>query len=149
MAELGSLGSAEGMLIRQHNFPDTYDSGRDKLASVDHDRLLGWDYQRAMECFRRHTGTGDVGLGTWARRAWPDKVLAFLVDACGGYVSTDVSWTGFRVLGTVNRSNGYAVWTLELFAKHPQSKTRVYSSESAPNVSPQTCGSFGHAKLGW
>ena len=47
---------------------------------------------------------------------------------------SEVKWSGFRVLGTVNPSNGYVVWSLGLFAKRRGSKTKVYSGERAPNV---------------
>ena len=43
-------------------------------------------------------------------------------------------WSGVRVTGSVNRSNGYPVFCIELFAKHPDSDTKVYSGQAAPNV---------------
>lgn len=45
-----------------------------------------------------------------------------------------IAWSGYRVLGTVNRGNGYPVWTLEIFAKGPDSDTEVYTGQVAPNV---------------
>jgi hypothetical protein len=38
------------------------------------------------------------------------------------------------LLGSVNHGSGYPVWSLQLFAKHPDSKTVVYTGEKAPNV---------------
>lgn len=62
----------------------------------------------------------------------------------------EVDWTGFRITGTVNRSSGYTVFTIEVFAKHPDSSTKVYSNSTAPNVDvewlakhPDTCNYEG------
>lgn len=60
---LGSFGKGSYVLLRQHQFPDTYDE-RDKLQHADHDRLLSWDREHASACIKRHTGTGPMGLGT-------------------------------------------------------------------------------------
>ena len=130
-AQLGSMGRGQYLLIRQHKFPDTYDEGEQHL-TADSDRCFQWDHDHASRCFKEHTGTGDMGLERWVRSAGQERVLKFLVDILK--VDTSVKWTGFRVMGTVNQSNGYVVWTLELFAKRRGSKTKVYSSERAPNV---------------
>lgn len=126
-----SLGNANCMLIRQHEFPFIYNDSLDVMAGqIDHDRL---NYSRAIECFRRHTGTGDGGFQSWAQNSEPPKMLSFLEDILEKH-NPSVPWSGFRILGTVNRSNGGSVWHLELFAKHPKSGTKVYSEFSAPNV---------------
>jgi hypothetical protein len=131
--ELGSLGRANGMLIRQYQFPLQYES-LDVLTSADHDRCRHWDHRHTERCFKEHTGTGDMGLAGWAGRAEPSKILAFVKDILKADPKT--VWTGFRILGTINRSNGYPVWTLQLFAKHPHSITKVFSNSDAPNVLP-------------
>lgn len=131
-ADLGSLGKASGMLIRQHQFPHVYDRQLDKITAADHDRCFMWDYDHARRCFTEHTGTGEMEFARWAQSQTPDKVLAFLRDILKADPS--VTWNGFRVLGTINRDSGYAVWTLELFAKHLRSQTQLYSGRSAPNV---------------
>ena len=150
--QLGSMGSGEYLLIRQHKFPDTYEEGEHHLLA-DSDRLFQWDHDHANRCFKEHTGTGSMGLEQWIRSASADNVLKFLVDILkantvaggGGWPPTQwerlladeadlPKWTGFRVMGTVHRGTGYVVWTLEVFAKNRGSKTKVYSSERAPNI---------------
>ena len=142
--DLGSLGNGAYVLQRQHNYPDTYDD-RDVVWTVDHDRV---DFSLARRCYEKHMKTGDMGLGRWAQTASKEKVIAFLADMMQEpkprvpkpgvlpieYIDADFDWTGFRVMGTVNRSNGYVVWSLQLFAKHPESDTKVYSGSHAPNV---------------
>jgi len=129
---MGSLGDASYMLLRQFNFPDTYAPALDKHITADHDRCMSWDYKHVSRCFEKHTGTGELGLQDWLRRATDENVLAFLSDILKA--DTGVVWTGYRIMGTVHRGNGYPVWTLELFAKHPKSKTKVYTGSNAPNV---------------
>ena len=130
---LGSTGSARYMLLRQHNFPDTY-SQEDKYHHVDHDRLMSWEEtsKAFYAACQTHMKTGDLGIGQFALNATPEQIMEFMLDA----MSADraVKWTGFRILGTVNRSNGGQIFSLELFAKHPNSNTKVYSDENAPNV---------------
>ena len=131
-AQLGSYGRGTHVLMRQHEFPDTYDPPLDRMTGDDHDRVQSRDIRRASDCIRKHTGSGDMGLGYWARSAKAADVLAF----CKEFLQADpaVEWTGFRILGTVNRASGYVVWSIGLFAKHPSTDTKVYSGENAPNV---------------
>jgi len=130
--EMGSLGKASGMLIRQFHFPFEYTDNMDQLLHADHDRLYQQDYKRASECIKKHTGTGELGLGSWAMGATDDEILAFLKEILEA--DQDVNWTGFRILGTVHRSNGGPVWSLQLFAKSPDTDTEVFSGQNAPNV---------------
>ena len=127
-----SLGDASYMLIRQHQFPNEYDPDKDQMANWDHDRIMQQQHDHGCRCFAEHTGTGELGLDSWARRAEPEKVLAFLRDILKA--DQNIKWTGFRILGTVHRGNGYPVWTLELFAKHSESETKVFDTENAPNL---------------
>ncbi len=132
--EMGSFGKAEYMLLRQHQFPDTYDD-RDILITADHDRCFMWDHDHARKCCTRHLKTGEMAIGDWVMRSSEEKVTAFLKDILKADEQyPGVVWTGFLVLGTVNRSNGYPVFSLALFAKHPESETEVYSGPDAPNV---------------
>ena len=129
--KLGSLDDGKYVLIRQHNFPDTFDETRDRLVHADHDRCIQWDYDHAYGCFKKHTGTGDMGLDHWVKSTTNEKVLAFLADILK---QPPLGWTGYRIMGTVNISNGYVVWSLCLFMKHPDTDTKVYSGRNAPNV---------------
>lgn len=132
---MGSLGNASCMYLRQFKFPHTYDA-REKKMQTDHDHLMQCDHERTHECFKRHTGTGELALQGWLDKAKDEQVLAFLVDVL--QADTSVAWTGYRVMGTVHRGNGFPVYTLELFAKHPESDTVVYTGPNAPNILPGT-----------
>lgn len=142
---MGSFGSARNKLIRQFRFPFQYEDA-EKLIQADHDRMFEWDYAHARATFQHHMKTGELGLPGWARRATNEQVLALLKDLfkvdedCPG-----AKWTGYRITGTVNRSNGYPVYSLWLFAKRRGSKTKVYSGDRAPNT---TCGLPGKHMLG-
>jgi len=125
-----SFGDASGMLIAQHQFPVQFDQERDKLEELDHDLILNRDREHAIRCLTEYTGTGDLGIGEWIRRSPPESVLAFLQDILKA--DQTVTWTGFRVLGTVHRTTRQALWTLEIFAKHPESKTPVFNTANAP-----------------
>ena len=136
MFAMGSLGDASGMLIRQFNFPDTYKED-EQLWNADHDRLLDQDYDHWKSTVEDYKAKiGNRGLFTWLEHGKQADVLEFLVKVLKADAS--VKWTGFRILGTVNRSNGYPVYSLEVFAKSPRSGTEVYSGESAPNVLTDT-----------
>jgi len=124
---LGSFGNAEYMLIRQHKFPDEYDPALDKMVGWDHDRVMQQQHEHGRRCFKEHTGSGELHLDSWVEGATPKKVLDFLQDILKA--DPKVTWTGFRVLGTIHRGNGYPVWTLQLFAKHPDSKTVVHNGQ--------------------
>lgn len=129
--KLGSFGNAEYMLLRQFRFPYEYEV-RERFLSADHDRCFMWDREHARRCFKEHTGMGEGGFEHWVHAASNEAIMKFLKDVLKADAS--VTWTGYRILGTVNRSNGYPVWTLQLFAKCPKSKTKVYTGHVAPNV---------------
>lgn len=131
-ANMGSFGKASGMFIRQFNFPDIYDDELDSYEVRDHDRIMQSESEHANTCFKKHTGKGEFGFEGWALNAYDAKILIFLKDIMRA--DKAINWTGYRIRGTVNVGNGYPVWTLELFAKHPDSKTIVYTGDKAPNV---------------
>lgn len=146
---LYSLGDAQGMLLRQYRFPDTYDA-RDTFWAADHDRL---DFTYACRCFQRHLdGQGPGAFRGWLRRksTTPEEVFALLKDLL--QPPAEVVWTGFRVLGSVHLGNGETIYTMALFAKHPDSGTKVYSGERAPNVRRKqqqyVTGGFGYHPSG-
>lgn len=129
---LGSSGNATRMLICQHDFPDTF-LGRERLVSWDHDRAedaLGLSTRQ--EIFERHTGGGELEFRSWAQSATKGRIISFISEFLGQ--DPRMRWTGCRVLGTTNPSNGHTVWTLELFRKSCSSKTLVYTGANAPNV---------------
>lgn len=120
------------MYLRQYQFPDTFDGQLDKHMTADSDRVFSWDYHHARRCFQQHTGTGELGLEAWIKSTTDEKAMEFLKDILKA--DTSVQWTGYRVMGSVHQGNGYPVWTLELFAKHPDSHTEVYTGGNAPNI---------------
>lgn len=132
---LDSLSRGRQLLMRQYRYPDTYDA-RDSHTGDDHDRIeSGHGHAHARACYQKHLKTlGGAGIGFWVRETTHAKALAFCVE----FLKADpaVAWTGYRVLGTVNVSSGHTVWTISVFAKHPESDTQVYSGENAPNVAP-------------
>jgi hypothetical protein len=115
---LGSLDRTQLMLIRQYQFPWEY-ADNEPLISVYHDRLDwveelgGLSEQRILE-------------------ATDEENLRFLVTLLKA--DPEVAWTGYRVLGSVNLSNGYPVYSLEVFARDPNGSTPVYTGGTAPNV---------------
>jgi len=145
--QMGSLGRAAYMLIRQFQFPDTYDD-RDIHISADHDRCFQWDRVHAQQCCARHLKTGELGIEGWVGRASEEQVIAFLKDILKTEERfPDAVWTGFRVLGSVHQGNGFPVFTLELFAKHAESDTQVYTGAVAPNVNHSRSRSVSDIQL--
>ena len=129
---LGSTGNAAYMLLRQYQFPDEYDERLDTHLQVDHDRLFQQDHEHASRCFKTYIETGDMNFPSWLWNAKDSAIILFLKDLMKA--DARVNWTGYRVMGSVHRGNGFPVFTLELFAKHQKSKTKVYSGDDAPNV---------------
>jgi hypothetical protein len=131
--ELGSLGLASNMYIRQFQFPHTY-SEADQYTQIDLDRIFLDPYTRSV--FEKYGVRGERSFPGWVRGAWDKDVLAFLSELVPHFTNSEPlgQWTGYRVMGTVNPSNGYLVCHLELFSKHDQSETPVYTGQRAPNV---------------
>jgi hypothetical protein len=129
---LRGLGDASLMLMRQYKFPARYDPDLDKLINSDHDICLSENYKRTTDCVKKHTNQGECGIGYWAQKASDEKIIEFLKDILEADLSME--WTGYRILGSVHRNNGFPIWSLELFSKHPKSDTVVYTGEDAPNV---------------
>ena len=129
--QMGSFGNAACMLLRQYQFPDTYQD-HEHHVYWDSDRCFSSDFDNARRCFEKHTGTGELGFESWLSDAKDQQVIDFIVDILKA--DKNIKWTGYRALGSVHRGNGYPVWTLEVFAKDPASDTKVYSGFTAPNV---------------
>ena len=76
--ELGSLGNARNMLVRQYQFPDMYDDAQDNFTHADFDRILFADWDHTRVCLEEFTGTsGEMGLYAWVRNAHDTTVLLF------------------------------------------------------------------------
>lgn len=118
---LGSLGNAENMLLRQYKFPDEYDIDEDILISAYHDRCFQWDHNHATKACKKAFNNGELRIESWVESANPKDVMDFLIDILK--VDTNIKWTGCRVLGTVHRSNGYPIFTLELFCNKSNTET--------------------------
>ncbi len=131
-SEMGSTGNASYMLIRQFQFPYNYNERKDRHLIQDHDRIEQRNYEFARKCFAKHTRKGSMGLGDWAKVATNEQILAFLEEML--QADKTAKWTGYRIMGTVHRGHGGAVYTLELFAKNPDTQTEVYTGQDAPNV---------------
>ena len=127
---MGSFGDASDMLLRQFQFPYEYDE-RDSMVGAYDDRIRQQKYEHYQECFQKHI-PADSSFERWLRSASNIQVVSFLKDVLEADVS--VEWTGYRVTGTVDKSNGYPVYYFELFGKHPETDTKVYSDFMAPNV---------------
>lgn len=130
---LSSLGKANMMLLKQFQFPDYYEEGKDVFMRQDHDRCLVADYNHTERCFQDYTGakSNSYTFEFWVLDANDQELLNFLKDVLKA--DKKVNWTGYRVLGTCD-GRGDAIWSLELFAKHPDSKTLVFSGQNAPNI---------------
>ena len=134
---MGSFGKANYMLFRQHKFPHTYMLNLDQVTAADSDRCRMWDFEhaRAADARRKERYGKSVGFHQWIQNASIEQVMAFLKDILKVEKNhPGVKWTGFRICGTVNRATGYPVYHYNLFAKHPETKTKVYSGANAPNV---------------
>ena len=110
---LGSLGNAKNRLIRQVKFPDTYDE-RDSIIGWDHDRIQMNDWDHFRRVCQEHLGKpGHGSLSSWPKHVPVTKLMAFCADAlkAGDEATfedgTTGPWTGCRIMGTVDRSNGH------------------------------------------
>ncbi len=124
---LNSRSIVENALIRQYQFPHQC-TGLDTLVCGFHDRLLFRDSGRTRACFMRHTHRDCEFFECWVREASDQEILAFIAEV----LDQSGEWTGYRILGSVE--SGKVVWMLELFRKHPQSMTQVFTGPTAPNV---------------
>lgn len=125
-----SLGNADNMLLRQFNFPYEYDE-RDTMIGTYHDRIQQQEYEHCQECFGKYI-PADSSFERWLRSTSNTRVLSFLKDMLKA--DPAVNWTGYRVTRSVHGSNGNPIYYFALFAKHPETDTRVYSDFIAPNV---------------
>lgn len=131
--QMGSMGDAAYMILKQFQFPHEYaENEKNCFCRWDSDRVFQQQNDHANACVKKHTGKGPLALEFWFDRSSDEQVLEFIKE----FLKADpnVKWTGYRVLGSVHRGNGYPIFTLELFAKPADSTTEVYSGRIAPNV---------------
>ncbi len=125
---MGSMGNANEMLIVQNNFPlSFYDI--EKIVSQYLDRI---EENYSEKCLKKYKFEKHY-LDSELRRKEPAKILAFITEVLK---QEPGEWTGYRVLGTVG-GNGHPYYCFQLFAKHPNTDTEVYSGDIAPNVKPK------------
>jgi hypothetical protein len=127
-----SLGKAAYMIIRQHNFPYSYEPD-ESFETQDSDHVILRNFDQSRKCIAKHTKhVSEYSLDVWFEKASDSQIMEFIKE----FIEADpkVNWTGYRVLGSVHQGDGWNIWTLQLFAKSPASKTEVYSGKVAPNV---------------
>lgn len=129
MANMGSFGKAKGMLIKQFQFPFLFEADKDSISSAYLDRIEGWYPEDAPKCLEKYNLKG-WGLEDKIRNMDDKTILDFLCEIMKVERSL---YTGFRILGTVS-GNGHAHYSFQLFSKHPESTTEVFSGDYAPNV---------------
>ena len=141
---MGSFGDAMYMILGQYRFPLHYDPERETVQVVDSDRV---GPLHLSECYARHLKPLDeersLGALHQAIPQLPGPVLvAYAVDV----VKADPkrTWTGARVLGSVNRGNGYPVYSFEVFARDPEGDTQVFSGRTASNVQAGGWDGYGY-----
>ena len=122
-------------LISQGSFPYKYDSSLNKRMIVCQEKIRSGHMEA---CFLKHSGKDcKYNLEKWIQRANDGDVLSFLIDVMKADKS--VQWTGFRVTGYLyGGTTSQAILTFDLFAKHTESDTKVYTGPSAPNVYNQS-----------
>lgn len=122
---MGSMGNANEMLIVQNNFPlSHYDT--EEIVSRGLDRM---EQNHSEKCLKKYHFE-EIYIDSQLRREDPTKILAFITEILK---EEPGKWTGYRVLGTVG-GNGHPYYCFQLFAKHPDTDTEVYSGDIAPNV---------------
>jgi hypothetical protein len=128
--ELGTGGTADHMLLRQYEFPDTYDDNHEHLLTIDHDACMRKDHDHALMCIHQYTQRDRSSLDIWLEMASNNRILDFLKAILKA--DPDITWTGYRILGSASSLG--TIWTLELFAKDPYGATPVYTGMDSPNV---------------
>tara|TARA_B100000614_G_scaffold262909_1_gene300653 strand:+ start:163138 stop:163686 length:549 start_codon:yes stop_codon:yes gene_type:complete len=139
--DMGSLGRASNKLFCQRDFPLFYceqeyvegapeDLDYDRMIQADSDRISGWDYEHARRVSEKFFGRGGYSGHDIMGLSEPKRIefLREILKADEHY--PDREWTGYRVTGTVNVSNGFPIYSLWLFSKGRKTETEV----NAPNT---------------
>jgi len=126
---MGSSGKAKFMLIAQNNFPLSYDGDKDKIISAYLDRIQGYDKLHISDCFKKFN-FNERSFESYFKEKSPKVVLSFICEL----LHQDCNiYTGYRITGMVG-GNSYPYYLFELFSKHPETDTEVYSGHNAPNI---------------
>jgi hypothetical protein len=129
---LGPQGNANYMLLRQYQFPwELADS--EKLLTLDSDQIEEADADHVKKCFKE-LGVTPRTLECWLRKCAQEKDEAKIFIFLKKIMKADesIAWTGWRIMGSV--LGGHCIFTWQLFAKDPQSDTKVYTGDNTRNV---------------
>ena len=134
---LHPTSTAQNVLIRQFNFPEHF-SKEDGHISRKVSDIYHLDKFRAERCFEQHLVAAPrrMSIVDHLQELPDEKVLDFVKN----FLQIDrlppmkIEWNGYRITASVNQSNGKTEFEFELFAKHPESDTEVYTGSDAPNV---------------
>jgi hypothetical protein len=125
-----ALGEGDQMLLRQYRFPHQYSNG-EMLVTSRSNNSNEWSPEYFEKWFGGFNEIIGEAFNYWLQREDKKKILTFLKQVMRADES--INWTGWRILAT--QVNGYPVFIHQLFARKPNSHTRVYSgNQLAPNV---------------
>lgn len=133
--KLSGLGDAKNMLVKQFQFPLIYEYGKDKIHSKYLDRLRQLDLKNTLYCLQKYN-LPQIGLENNLRKMDDQKILDFL---CKIMKVERSDFTGYRILVEV-AGGGFLYYSFQLFSKHPDTDTEVFSGEHAPNVKIRILG---------
>ena len=142
MMEMGSFGKAENMLFCQFNFPAKYNPCKDLMVVAYSDRMWTWDHDH-MDRLLKDYDINQMGFGNGISGMGHKKALEFCVKALkADECHPGTKWTGYRVTGCVNRSNGYPIFIIAVFCN--KSGTPVYTGLDPHNcdIPAKNCGTM-------
>ena len=140
--ELGSFGKARCMLLRQFNFPLKYENALDVMSGSYDDRLFDQDNEHAKSCYKKYMNKDGRCLipYDWIRNSSDELIMDFLKEIMKvDEFKKGVKWTGYRITISIRTDDGCPYYLFELFAKHKDTETEVYSEQFAPNVQGFPC----------
>lgn len=133
LGQMGTFGKAKEMLLKQYQFPAFFEQHKDEIASDYLDRIqvqYPEDSKKCLKKFGLEGGQIEVKL----RIMEDNNILDFL---CEIMKVEREKYTGYRIIGDVG-DNGRDYYCFQLFYKHPDTDTEVFSGEHAPNVRIKT-----------
>lgn len=122
----------QNMLVRQYRFPHEYRFGVDDMATAWSDRIFftpEWEHACRILGTERQYGLNthiaelsDLTFLNYCRAWFPKQWVA------------ERKTIGARMMRHTNVSNGFTLYTVELFAQGEGFKLRLYTGADAPNV---------------